>query len=94
MLLRYLEPDARDLCVDEVPQVNSIWKEKRRNLTAAIGRVLEDYSLVKFRPLNIKDEESIIYLLFTIDKCIQYGEDLDVRVKDFDPPEPDDDSDI
>jgi GPN-loop GTPase len=73
--------------------VNSVWKERRRHLTAAIGRVLEDYSLVKFCPLNIKDEESIIDLLFTIDNCIQYGEDLDVRVTDFDPPEPDDDYD-
>lgn len=32
---------------------------------------------------------SIQYVLGQIDNCIQYGEDADVKVKDFDPPEDD-----
>lgn len=32
---------------------------------------------------------SIQYVLSQIDNCIQYGEDTDVKVKDFDPDDPD-----
>lgn len=89
-LERFLEPDARDLCSDESPQANPTWRAKHGRLTAAIGRVLEDYSLVKFSPLHIGDEESVSDLLFTIDNCVQFAEDQEVRVRDFDPPEEDD----
>ena len=33
---------------------------------------------------------SIRYILSQIDNCIQYGEDADVKVKDFDPEDIDD----
>ncbi|KAF9609106.1 hypothetical protein IFM89_013360 [Coptis chinensis] len=33
---------------------------------------------------NKKDLENIQYVLSQIDYCIQYGEDADVKVKDFD----------
>jgi hypothetical protein len=45
---------------------------------------------VKFFPLNINDEESIGDLFLMIDTTIQYGEDLEVNTRDFDPPEQDD----
>lgn len=51
---------------------------------------MEDYSLVKFAPLNIKDEESLTSILFMVDNCIQFGEDADVKVRDFDEPEEED----
>ncbi|KAL9319849.1 hypothetical protein ACSQ67_011688 [Phaseolus vulgaris] len=38
---------------------------------------------------NKKDLEDIQYVLAQIDNCIQYGEDADVKVKDFDPEEDD-----
>lgn len=41
---------------------------------------LNDYSLVRFLPMDISDEDSISDLLFYIDNTIQYGEDLDVKV--------------
>ncbi|EPB71275.1 hypothetical protein ANCCEY_09639 [Ancylostoma ceylanicum] len=41
--------------------------------------VLEDYSIVKFVPLNSDDEESVEQLLLVIDTTIQYGEDLEVK---------------
>jgi hypothetical protein len=50
----------------------------------------DDYSLVKFFPLNINNEESIGDLFLMIDTTIQYGEDLEVNTRDFDPPEQDD----
>lgn len=37
--------------------------------------------------MNVDDEESIQDLLLQIDNVIQYGEDADVKVHDFDPPE-------
>lgn len=52
--------------------------------------MIEDYSLVQFVPLNIKDEESISNLQLTINTMIQYGEDQDVRTTDFDQPDSDD----
>jgi len=89
-LERFLEPDAKDLCADESYQVNSIWREKHQRLTETIGQILEDYSLVKFCPLNIKDEESIVDLMFIIDNCLQFAEDQDVKCHDFEAPDEDD----
>jgi len=45
------------------------------------------YSLVRFFPLDSQDEESVGDLLLQIDSILQYGEDADVNVKDFDEPE-------
>ena len=61
--------------------------EKYHALTAALGKVLDDYSLVKYFPLDITDEENISDLQLMIDNVIQWGEDQDVKVKDFDEPE-------
>ena len=37
--------------------------------------------MVSFIPLNITDEDSVEYVLSTIDNAIQYGEDLEPKVK-------------
>ena len=58
-------------------------------MTKKLGQVIEDYSLVKFIPFNIKDESSIADVLLQCDFAIQYGEDEDVRVRDFDYPDQD-----
>jgi hypothetical protein len=42
---------------------------------------IEDYSMVSFIPLNIRDEDSINYVLSNIDNAIQYGEDIEPKVK-------------
>ena len=49
-----------------------------RKKASSFFQVLEDYSMVKFVPLNSDDEESIEQLLLVIDTTIQYGEDLEV----------------
>ncbi|VVD02145.1 GPN-loop GTPase 3 [Leptidea sinapis] len=85
----YLDPDPHILLSD-MRNVQSRWHEKYRKLTEAIGDVIENFSLVRFYPLNIKDEESIENILITIDNIIQYGEDADVKVRDFDEPDEDD----
>lgn len=77
---KYLEPDPYSLLaeMDDDP-----WNEKYRKLTQTLGRLIEDYSLVRFYPLNIKDEESIADIKLTIDNMIQYGEEEDVKMNDF-----------
>ncbi|CAK9820362.1 GPN-loop GTPase 3 [Anthophora plagiata] len=84
---KFLEPDPHSLLAD---MEKDSWNEKYRNLTEAIGRLIEDYSLVRFYPLNIKDDESIADIKLTVDNIIQYGEDADVKVRDFDEPVEDD----
>ncbi|VDM62201.1 unnamed protein product [Angiostrongylus costaricensis] len=74
----FLDTDTRSIV--ESDTVN-IWNERHRQLTNAIAQVLEDYSIVKFVPLNSDDEESIEQLLLVIDTTIQYGENLDVKDK-------------
>lgn len=85
---RYLEPDARSLLGDVTS--DSAWGRKHWKLSHAIGNLIEDFSLVRFIPLNINDEESISDLLLIIDNVIQYGEDMDVKTKDFEQPDAED----
>lgn len=86
----YIDPDPDSLLADTE---GDPWNERYRSLTESLGRIITDYSLVRFLPLNIKDEESIADIKLTIDNTIQYGEDTDVKTKDFDEPCNDDESD-
>jgi len=64
-------------------------RKKEHRLTEAICVLLDDYSMVSFVPLNIRDEESIDNVLAHVDHVIQYGEDLEVREADADDDEAD-----
>ncbi|XP_064620478.1 GPN-loop GTPase 3-like [Lineus longissimus] len=79
---RFLEPDLHLLLNEEFEHSTS--SQKFQKLNAAMATLVEDYSLVKFMPLDQTDEDSLNDLLLHIDNAIQYGEDLDVKVKDFD----------
>lgn len=85
---KFLEPDGRTLL-----QEDRHFGTKYSALTEAIAKVIDEYSLVKFMPLNIKNEESIGDLLLVIDNAIQYGEDLEVKTKTLEH-ERDDDGDF
>lgn len=89
LFCRYLEPDPHALLGDV--QTGSKWGEKYHKLTEAIGNLIDDYSLVRFYPLNIKDEENMADLLLMIDNMIQYGEEADVKTKDFEYEDDEDD---
>merc|ERR1719245_1861958 len=52
----YLSPDTAVL-TRSVQSADGRWGEKYRMLSTALGRVLDDYSLVKFFPLDITSEE-------------------------------------
>lgn len=71
-------------------ETNSKWGAKYNKLTEAIGRLIDDYSLVRFYPFDIRDEENIADIMLTIDNIIQYGEDADVKTKDFEYNDPED----
>uniref|UniRef100_A0A2M4AVE2 GPN-loop GTPase 3 n=1 Tax=Anopheles triannulatus TaxID=58253 RepID=A0A2M4AVE2_9DIPT len=88
---KFLEPDPHAL-LGEVTN-ESAWGRKYRKLSETIGMLIEDFSLVRFTPLNINDEENVADLLLMIDNVIQYGEDADVKTRDFDPPDEEDAND-
>nr|QBH74292.1 hypothetical protein [Thermobia domestica] len=83
----YLEPDPHNLLGEM--ETGSKWNQKYKNLTEAIGKLIDDYSLVRFYPLDIRDEENIGDLLLTVDNIIQFGEDADVKVREFEEPDED-----
>ncbi|EJW73394.1 hypothetical protein WUBG_15697 [Wuchereria bancrofti] len=76
LLETFLETDVRSILDSED---TSPWNEKYRQLSRTIAEVLDDYSLVRFVPLDIGDDESISDLLSLIDNTIQHGEDLEVK---------------
>lgn len=85
-------PGSRSGTHDEVTDEERRLERRRRHrqrLTDSIGQLLDDYSMVSFVPLNIRDEDSIDNVLAVVDSSIQYGEDLEVR--DYDPDEGDQD---
>uniref|UniRef100_A0A1B0GJX5 GPN-loop GTPase 3 n=1 Tax=Lutzomyia longipalpis TaxID=7200 RepID=A0A1B0GJX5_LUTLO len=85
---KYLEPDPMAL-LSEV-NTESAWGRKHQKLSEAIGSLIDSFSLVRFLSLDINDEESINEVLLIVDNIIQYGEDFDVKVQDFEQADPDD----
>ncbi|KAK7071118.1 GPN-loop GTPase 3 [Halocaridina rubra] len=88
----FLEPEIHELLASD--HTASKFNKKFRKLTSALGQVLEEFSLVRYIPLNINSEESLTDLLIQTDFAVQYGEDLDVKTKDFEYPDPDDEREI
>ncbi|KMT07891.1 hypothetical protein BVRB_6g145870 [Beta vulgaris subsp. vulgaris] len=58
-------------------------------LNRALIDLVDEYSMVSFIPLDLRKQNSMQYILSQIDMSIQYGEDADVKVKDFDDPDGD-----
>lgn len=79
---KYMDPDPNAL-LGEVTMESS-WGRKYKKLSESIGSLIVDFSLVRFLPLNFNDNDSLQDLLLQIDSILQYGEDSDVKVRDFD----------
>lgn len=88
---QFLEPDSHSILGDIELAGSTVFSEKYKKLTETIGKIIEDYSLVRFIPLNLKDHENIGDVLITIDNVIQFGEDQDIKTKDFEEPEENED---
>jgi len=76
----YLEPDAEALLSGEV---ETEWNKRFLKLTAAIGKILDNYSMVRFYPLDIRKDSMLENLLLLVDQAIGVSEDADVKTKDF-----------
>ncbi|XP_050205006.1 GPN-loop GTPase 3 [Mercurialis annua] len=76
----YLNPESRVL----LSELNSRMAPQFAKLNKALIELVDEYSMVSFVPLDLRKESSIEYVLAQIDNCIQYGEDADVKIKDFD----------
>merc|ERR1712137_1266 len=58
-----------------IEEVNYHTPDRYAELNKAIGNLLEQFNMVSFVPLNIKEEDSISVLLQQIEHAIQYGDD-------------------
>lgn len=84
-LERFLDPEMKTLISEQ--EENSFLRMKYRRLNEAIADLIDDYSLVRFLPFDITDEENVMEVLMEADKAIQYGEDFEPkepREKDHD----------
>lgn len=79
----YLEPDTNFLLLEE-SSWNTAWSKKYKQLTKSLSRVIDDYSLVKFVPMNMYEEESLNDILFAVDEALQFDEEREVKIRDFD----------
>jgi len=79
-LEEFLDPEPTFL----LSELNKRMAPQYAKLNKALIELVSSYSMVSFIPLDLRKEKSIQYVLAQIDNCIQYGEDADVKVKDFD----------
>lgn len=56
--------------------------KRYKSLVDNLFKVIDDYSLVNFYPLDSSDQESVGYIMALVDNMIQWGEDQDVKIKD------------
>ncbi|XVF81342.1 hypothetical protein PTKIN_Ptkin15bG0147900 [Pterospermum kingtungense] len=77
----YLDPESRLL----LSELNERMAPQFRKLNKSLIELVDEYSMVGFIPLDLRKESSIQYVLAQIDNCIQFGEDADVKIRDFDP---------
>ncbi|CAD7702944.1 unnamed protein product [Ostreobium quekettii] len=76
----FLIPDSQ-LLLGELQQRTG---PKFLKLNQGIAQVVDEYSMLSFVPLDVTDEESIEVVLTHIDMATQFGEDAEVKVRDFD----------
>ena len=84
---RYLEPDP--LLLTE--EANESLNPKFHNLNRSIVQLINDFSMINFMPLDATSEESVERLFSHIDHAMQWGEDEEVKMKDMEQYEPDED---
>jgi hypothetical protein len=53
--------------------------EKQHRLNEAMAALIDDFSLVRFTPLDSTDEDSVAAVLAQADHCLQYGEEEEPR---------------
>lgn len=77
----YFHTDV-DVLVEELAEVTG---PRFLKLNAAMGALLEDYSMVQFVPLDVSDEDSLATLLLQVDLALQYDEEVEPAMpREFD----------
>lgn len=77
----FLNPEPQFL----LSELNKRMAPQFAKLNKALIELVDQYSMVSFVPLDLRKESSIRHVLSQIDSSIQYGEDAEVKIKDFDP---------
>jgi GTPase SAR1 family protein len=80
MLDDLIEPHRYSLADQLAMDASHSASEKRAELNDAIATVVEDFRLVSFITLNVKDADSIADAVLYIDNALQYGEDVEVDI--------------
>eukprot|EP00917_Polyrhabdina_sp_WS-2016_P025092 GHVP01054056.1.p1 GENE.GHVP01054056.1~~GHVP01054056.1.p1 ORF type:complete len:283 (+),score=55.74 GHVP01054056.1:555-1403(+) len=70
-LSAYFYPDPQFL----LEEMDSKTSDKYYKLNKALADIIEDYNLVHFLPVSIKNQRSIEMLAYNIDMCVQYEEE-------------------
>ncbi|GAX26395.1 uncharacterized protein FisN_2Hh185 [Fistulifera solaris] len=85
------EPNPTTISPEEKERIQLLEDRRlrRERLTQSISQVLDDWQMVSFVPLNIRDEESLDHVFSLVNHAVQYGEDLEVK----EPPHDFDDDD-
>lgn len=75
VLERFLSPNgealAAELALSTPPRL--------RRMNIELCRLLDEYDMVAFLPLDVSDDDSIANLLQQVDNAMQYGEDLEPK---------------
>lgn len=79
-LENYMDPDPR--YIQDLLDHRSTPRQRRLN--AAIASLIEDYSLVRFLPMDREDDDTVSLVLQQVDHCMQFGEDEEVKINDED----------
>ncbi|KAK9803735.1 hypothetical protein WJX73_009428 [Symbiochloris irregularis] len=80
VLDEFLFPEARLLA----QQLNASTRPALQRLNDAIASLVDDWNLVSFLPLDYGEEDSMGDVLAQIDRTLQFGEDADVKTRDYD----------
>nr|XP_039260373.1 GPN-loop GTPase 3-like [Styela clava] len=80
-LQKFLDSEMQNLLLADM--CDTYHDKKYQKLTESLCQIIDDYSMVRFLPLDRSDEESINIILQHIDTAMQFSEDQPVRVEDY-----------
>ncbi|PAA53214.1 hypothetical protein BOX15_Mlig009785g2, partial [Macrostomum lignano] len=78
-LADYLEPDLAHLLAEHGGPLSA----RYAGLNAAVVDLIDSYSLVRFVPFDVSDEQCVTDALLQVDMALQYGEDLEPQERDY-----------
>lgn len=71
----FLSPSAKELSSTLTNETGP----RYRRLNNALAEILDEFSLVGYVPMSIKDSDSISIVMAHLDNAVQYGDDVEPR---------------